>query len=216
MLKAGVDEAGRGPCLGPLVICGVTIDEKDEAKLKALGVKDSKLLSKEEREELYPKIMKIVKDYKFIKIFPEEIDARDSKYLSLNDLEAVKAAEIINYLKPEKVIVDCPSPNIPAFKNYLLRLIDNKKIDLIPEHKADFNHVVVGAASVIAKVERDNEIEKIKKELGVEFGSGYPSDPVTKKFLSENWEKYPGLFRKTWETWKVFKEKKNQKGLFDF
>jgi len=215
-LKAGIDEAGRGPVIGPIVIAGVVISEDDEKILLELGVKDSKLLTKEKREELYPKILDIVKKSSVLKVFPEEIDARASVYLNLNDLEAVKCADIINTLKPEKVIVDCPSPNISAYKLTIMKYLDDKKVELIPEHKADFNHVVVAAASVLAKVERDNEIEKLKKEIGIDFGSGYPSDPLTQKFLKENWDKYPGLFRKTWDSWKVLKEKSVQKGLFDF
>lgn len=180
-------------------------------------MKDSKLLTKEKREEMYSEILKIIKDKKIIKVFPEEIDARASVYLNLNDLEAVKCAEIINSLNCDSVIIDCPSPNINAYKNFIKRFVnDGKNVDIIPEHKADFNHIVVAAASILAKVERDREIENLKKDIGLDFGSGYPSDPKTKEFLAENWEKYPGLFRKTWDSWKVLKEKSVQKGLFDF
>lgn len=215
MLKAGVDEAGRGPVLGPLVICGVIIDERDEVKLRELGVKDSKLLTKQSRNELYTNILKIIKAKKVIKIFPDEIDARASVNLNLNELEAVKTAEILNNLKPDYAIVDCPSPNILAFRDYIMRFIEGE-IKILPEHKADLNHMAVAAASIIAKVERDREIEMIEKELNIEIGSGYPSDPKTQKFLEENWNRYPGLFRKTWDSWKVARDKKVQKGLFDF
>lgn len=184
--------------------------------MKALGVKDSKLLTLQKREELYPKVKEIVKEFKVIMIYPDEIDARASVNLNLNDLEAVKSADIINDLKCDSVIVDCPSPNIPAYKAYIKRFIEDENKEIIPEHKADFNHIVVAAASILAKVERDREIEKLKKEIGEDFGSGYPSDPKTQKFLEENWEKYPRIFRKTWDSWKVLKKKKSQKGLFEF
>ncbi|MEA3429683.1 MAG: ribonuclease HII [Nanoarchaeota archaeon] len=213
---AGIDEAGRGPVIGPIVIAGVSIDKNGEAKLKALGVKDSKLLTKQKREELYPKVKEIVKDFKVIMVGAEEVDARESINLNLNDLEAVKCAEIINHLKCDAVIVDCPSPNIPAYKGYISQFVEDKKKEIIPEHKADMNHIVVGAASILAKVDRDREIERLKEEVGIDFGSGYPSDPKTKKFLAENWDKYPGLFRKTWSSWKRIKEGKAQKGLFEF
>ena len=101
MLKAGIDEAGRGPVIGPIVICGLAIEDSDEEKLKSLGVKDSKLLTKEIRIKLYPEILKIAKNIRIVKIFPEEIDARASVNLNLNDLEAVKSAEIINFLQPK-------------------------------------------------------------------------------------------------------------------
>ncbi|MBW3004102.1 ribonuclease HII [Candidatus Woesearchaeota archaeon] len=220
MLKAGIDEAGRGPVIGPIVIAGVVIDDSDEVRLKKMGVKDSKLLTKEKREFLYNEILKIIKDKKIIKVFPEEIDARASVNLNLNELEAVKSAEIVNGLNgefnPDSVIVDCPSPNIAAYRDFISRYVNDEKIKIIPEHKADYNHVVVAAASILAKVERDRDIENLKEQIGVDFGSGYPSDPKTQKFLEENWEKYPGLFRKTWDSWKVLNEKKCQKGLFDF
>ncbi|MBA3064300.1 ribonuclease HII, partial [Candidatus Woesearchaeota archaeon] len=102
-LILGIDEAGRGPVIGPLVIAGVSIDEKGIDKIKKLGVKDSKLLSPKQREELFDKIINTVKEYKAIIIQPEEIDsALRSESLNLNWLEAIKSAEIINFLKPEK------------------------------------------------------------------------------------------------------------------
>ena len=66
-LICGIDEAGRGPVIGPLVICGVLISEKDLPKLKALDPKDSKLLTPKKRSELEKKIKRVVKDYKIIK-----------------------------------------------------------------------------------------------------------------------------------------------------
>ena len=94
-----------GPVIGPMVMAGVLIEEKDLPKLKSLGVKDSKLLTKEKREELFKKIIKTVKKYKIIIIPPKEIDnALESDHLNLNWLEAHKSAEIINRLKPNKAI----------------------------------------------------------------------------------------------------------------
>src|SRR3989338_9160258 len=112
VLICGIDDAGRGPVIGPMIMAGVLIEDIDLDKLKTIGVKDSKLLSQTRREELFKEIIKIVKDYKIIKIYPEEIDkALFSNTSNLNNLEGEKMAEIINYLRPEKVIVDCPSTN---------------------------------------------------------------------------------------------------------
>ena len=134
----------------------------------------------------------------------------------MNDIEAIKSAQIINELKPDKVIIDCPSPNLKAWKNYVLELLNDKKIELIVEHKADSNHIPCAAASILSKVTRDNEIEKIKKKIGIDFGSGYPSDPITKKFLKENIDKFPEIFRKSWSTYSDQKGTKLQKSLGDF
>ncbi len=216
-LILGIDEAGRGPVIGPLVITGISIDEKDIDKLKRLGVKDSKLLSPRQREEMFDKIINAAKGYKTIIIQPEEIDsALKSESLNLNWLEAIKSAEIINFLKPEKAIVDCPSNNIPAYTNFLKKYLKNIKTELVVEHKADFKYAVVSAASIIAKVTRDNEIKEIQKKIKEPIGSGYPSDPVTVDFLKKNYDNYPEIFRKEWASWKNINKKKKQKSLKDF
>ena len=202
VLLCGIDEAGRGPVIGPLVICGVLIQEEDEPSLKSIGVKDSKLITPEKRSEIYEILKEKVK-YKLLIISPQEIDeALQSNEINLNWLEAIKSVEIINFLKPEKAILDCPSNNIKAYTNYLKARVEDKSIELISEHKADFNHLIVGAASILAKVTRDREIERLKKKIGIDFGSGYPSDPVTRDFLIKNYKKYPEIFRKEWASYK--------------
>ena len=217
-LICGIDEAGRGPVIGPMVIAGVLIEQEDEEKLRNIEVKDSKLLTKQQRNSLYKKIIKIAKKYKILITGTEEIDraVRGKGGLNLNWLEANKSAEIINSLKPEKAIIDCPSNNIQKYKDYLSKKIKSKKTELILEHKADLNHPVVAAASILAKVTRDNEIEKIKQNIKIDFGSGYPSDPRTQEFLKNNYNKYPKIFRKSWSSYTTLENKKNQKKLFDF
>ncbi|MEA2036665.1 MAG: ribonuclease HII [Nanoarchaeota archaeon] len=214
-LICGIDEAGRGPVIGSMVMAGVLIDKKDSPKLKALGVKDSKLLTKEQREALFDKIVKTVKQYKIIIVPPKEIDeALESEELNLNWLEAHKSADIINYLKPDKAILDCPSINIEKYQSYVENLLKNK-VKLIVEHKADVNYIESGAASILAKVTRDKEMEKIQKKYG-NTGPGYPSNEITQNFLKENWNKYPEIFRQTWSSYKKHKEAKNQSRLGDF
>ena len=215
-LICGIDEAGRGPVIGPLVICGVLISEKDLPKLKALDPKDSKLLTPKKRSELEKKIKQVVKDYKIIKVSPKEIDsAVESKTLNLNWLEAIKCAEIINSLKPNTVFLDCPSNNINAFSDYLKNYLDNKKISLTCAHKADQKYIIVSAASIIAKTTRDSEIEKIKEKIGIDFNSGYPSDEKTQEFLKKYHNKFPDIFRKSWASYKNIKKAK-QKSLAEF
>jgi len=214
-LVCGIDESGRGPVIGPMVMAGITIEESNIPKLKSLGVKDSKLLTKKKREYLFNKIKKTVKSYKIIIVPPKEIDnALESDDLNLNWLEAHKSAEIINKLKPEKAILDCPSNNTKAYKSYVKALLKNKT-ELIVEHKADINYIESGAASILAKVTRDREMEKIQKKYG-NTGPGYPSNETTQKFLKENWEKHPEIFRKTWASYKKHKQTKHQKTLDSF
>lgn len=208
----GTDEAGRGPLLGPLVMVGLIIEEKNLHKLEELKVKDSKLLTPRQREHLFDKILKVVKDKAITIISPKEIDeAVSSETINLNWLEAIKTAEMINKLKPDKVILDCPSPNTNAYADYVRKHLKNKDIEILAEHKADVKYPIVSASSIIAKVTRDREIEKIKKEIGIDFGSGYPADPVTQKFLKENYNNYPNIFRKTWSSFKRLGKKKDKK-----
>src|SRR3989344_2198887 len=213
---AGIEDAGRGPIIGPMVLAGVSIEEDKITELKEMKVKDSKLLTPKKRQELYSKIIAVAKDYKIIIVEPKEIDeALESDSLNLNWLEAIKFAQIINYLKPDKAIVDCPSPNIKAYKEYLMVYLKDKNIDLICEHKADVNYPIVSAASILAKVTRDREVEKLKKKYG-NIGSGYMADPITKKFFDENFEKHPEIFRKTWMPYKNNVKNKSQKKLGEF
>jgi len=167
----GIDEAGRGPIIASMYLVGVLGDETVEEKFKQMGVKDSKLLTHKKRCLLEGKIKDLALKVKIIQVKPEEIDmAVDGGKLNLNWLEAHKQAEIINELKPDKVIIDCPSPNIKKFKEYLLNLIEDKRVELVVEHKADKNYFIVGAASIIAKCEREKEVAELKKKYG-DFGS---------------------------------------------
>jgi ribonuclease HII len=117
---------------------------------------------------------------------------------------------------PDKAVLDCPSPNIRAYKEYVKKQLDDKKIKIIAEHKADVKYPVVSAASILAKVTRDREIEKLKKKIGMNFGSGYPSDAITKGFLKKHYKDFPDIFRKTWASYKKVAGDKKQKNLGEF
>jgi ribonuclease HII len=209
----GIDEAGRGPVIGPMVIAACTIKEEDEPKLAMIGVKDSKLLSPKERARLYDEVIRAVQKYKIRIIAPKEIDnALSDKKSNLNFLEANTSAELITSLKPTTATLDCPSINTSAYKEYVQERIKSKT-EIIAEHKADLNHPIVSAASILAKVTRDREIQKLTDEIGVNFGSGYPSDPLTVEFLEKNYEKHEQIFRKTWQSYKNIINKKAQTNL---
>lgn len=212
----GVEEAGRGPVIGPMVMAGVNIDKDDEHLFVEMGVKDSKLLTPQRREALFDKIKQTATKYHIIILSAAEVDnSLLDPNMNLNWLEAVTSAKIIDKLSPDTAILDCPSTNIPAYTEYVRNKLTHK-VKLISEHKADVNYPVVGAASILAKVTRDREIKKIKDKIRIDFGSGYPADPRTVKFLNENYEKHKEIFRKTWSSYKKVVAKKNQKGLHDF
>ncbi len=201
-----------------MIIVGVIIEEDKIDLLRELGVKDSKLILPQKRFRLFKKIIQIVKGYKIITIQPSEIDSaleKDSG-MNLNWLEALKTVEILNSLKPDSAFIDCPSPNTNAYKSYIRERLNNKNMELIVEPKADVHYLPTSAASIIAKVERDKEVKKIEKMTGMSVGSGYVSNPVCQKFLKENWDKYPEIFRKSWISWKNHANAKKQKQISDF
>jgi len=210
MQVAGIDDAGRGAVIGPLVIAGVLVDEKDLPKLREMGAKDSKLLSPHRREFLAGEIRKIVKKHAVLKLQPNEIDVvvlSGRKLHKLNYLEAQTMARVIEELKPEKVYVDASDVLEERFKQHILECLPFK-VDIVSEHKADRNYVVVSAASIIAKVERDREVSLLSEVYG-NFGSGYPSDPRTMSFLEElmkDTSEYPDFIRKSWKPAKKVKD----------
>ena len=216
----GIDEAGRGPVLGPLVMVAIAVLEEDLKKLEWLGVKDSKLLSSERREELFEPLRELVHDFRVEVIEPDAIDlSLTEQNTNLNWLEADTAARMISELAPHTAIVDCPSPNIAANRNYLFGKLDvevQKKISLQVEHKADTRHFVVGAASIVAKVIRDRTIAHLQREVGVDFGSGYMTDPKTKEFLEKYHGKHAYLFRKQWQSYKDALARKEQRRLGEY
>lgn len=197
MQICGVDDAGRGSLLGPLVIAGISINKKQIRKLSALGVKDSKKLNPKTREDLYRKIISLVDSYHVKKIPPKSID-KSVKKNDLNHLEAKYMAKVIMKLNADTSYVDSCDVNPQRFGKEISKLSNNKKIRSY--HHADSRFLVVSAASIIAKVARDRAIEKIRKNNDV--GSGYPSDPKTITFVKQYYEAQkimPIFVRKSWK-----------------
>ncbi len=226
MKLIGIDDAGRGPIIGPMFLAGVLINKEDEKVLKDLGARDSKLIQHRERIKIAAEIKSVILSFNIQESSPKEIDLA-VETINLNTLEAKKAAQIINELNIKnekiKVIVDCPSVNTEAWKKTMIKFITHpENLDISCEHKADFNYPVVSAASIIAKVAREEAVERIKAQYG-NTGSGYPSDPYTKDFLEKHKEtlKNSDIIRKSWATWKnligepiVKKKSASQKNLF--
>ena len=197
MQICGIDDAGRGPMLGPLVIAGISLQKKNIKKLSALGVKDSKKLTPKLREQLYKKIIEIVDDYYIVKISPRSIDTSVKKHC-LNGLEAKYMAKVVSKLNPDISYVDSCDVNPTRFGKEISKLSDNHKIKSF--HRADSRFVVVSAASILAKVTRDKAIMKLRKEY--DLGSGYPSDSVTVKFVTKYYKQnneMPKFVRKSWK-----------------
>ena len=195
-------------------MCGYLIDKKKLPELKKLGVKDSKMLSAEKRKSLIPKLKKICDDFVVLSIKAEEIDKRRTK-TNLNKLEIERMQEMIRMFEPDKVIIDCPEVNT---KKFCSKVCNGFKGSIIAENFADKNHLEVAAASVMAKVHRDDEIKKLHKRYGF-FGTGYPSDERTIKFLKD-WIKmnkeFPVFVRRSWITAQLIKEEKEQSRILKF
>jgi ribonuclease HII len=202
MLVCGIDDAGRGPVIGPLVIAGVLVDDKELHKLVGLGVKDSKLLSPARRGQLAPEIVRIASNYHVVRLSPAEIDGvveTGSKLHRLNRLEAHAMAEVITCLRPDIAYVDASDVLPRRYAEHIAEKVPFK-VKIVSEHKADRTYPVVSAASIIAKVERDKAIAELTKVYG-NLGSGYLSDSRTIVFL-ENWMRthgsYPEFVRRSW------------------
>jgi len=212
----GIDEAGRGPVIGPLVMCGYMIDEGNLPELKKLGVKDSKLLTAKKRSSMLARLMELSDDMVILKIPAKEID-KTRTISNLNKMEIERMQHIINLLNPDVAKIDALESNTKKFHAKVACKID-KRIKLVTENFADKNHIEVGAASIVAKVHRDDEIEKLHEKYGF-FGTGYPSDPRTIRFL-KNWieknKEFPDFVRSSWITAQCIKGEKEQTDLKGF
>ena len=194
-----MDEAGRGSVLGPLVIAGVVVPEKMEKVLERMGVKDSKRLAPHRRTILSRKLKKMF-DYEIVVITAREIDEMRAEGINLNEIEKNAMESILLKMNPEKAIVDAVDVKAERFQENLRR---DTGINVIAEHKADDKYIEVSAASIIAKAERDERIAEINKEFikSGGIGSGYPSDPKTKEFLTNyTYDEMPDFVRRSWAT----------------
>lgn len=211
----GIDEAGRGPVIGPLILCGVCFEESQLTSLKKIGVRDSKKLSPKRRKELAKTIKDNCLSFEIIKVSAKEIDRRETDKITLNRLEELKMADIINKLKPDVVYIDAADVNEERFGKSIERLLNYRPNKIVSKHRADDIFPIVSAASIIAKDTRDDIIDKFKQKYG-DIGSGYPSDKRTTDFL-RNWIKknknFPPFVRISWETTKKIldQEIKNKK-----
>ena len=203
ILVGGVDEAGRGSIVGPLVVAGIGIRESKITLLYKMGIKDSKALNPKARARLFGEILNVIDSFCIHKIDPIEVD--DSVSLrGLNRLEAKVMANVINTIGSDEVYVDCCDVNPQRYREYMeCHLTCKPKLHSM--HHADAINIVVSAASIIAKITRDEEIQHIRSKYG-SIGSGYPSDEHTMRFIRDWVAKNgsaPEFTRKSWKPLRI-------------
>lgn len=197
MKVAGVDEAGRGSMVGPMVVAGVLLDERKAHMLSDMGVRDSKKLSPKSRARLYRMITSLADGYQIVRVPARSVDASVRRH-GLNRLEAKYMARILSGLGQHPSYVDSCDVNPDRFGREISRLSGVR--DVRSYHRADNRFVVVSAASILAKVSRDRAVRDLAR--GRPLGSGYPSDKTTVRFVREYYAQHrdlPAFVRKSWK-----------------
>ena len=186
--------------MGPMVICGVVCFRDSQARLSEIGVRDSKQLTRSKRERLSVAIKQVVCDFQILEVHPPEIDREN-----LNTIGVEKIAGMIKKFMPDRVYIDVPARGrgIERYCEKIIARTGNPGTEIIGENEADRKFPVVSAASILAKVHRDNVIDRAKEKCG-DFGSGYPSDTKTIVFLEKYFADYgklpEGIVRMKWRT----------------
>ncbi len=194
----GLDEAGRGCVIGPLVVAGVLIYAGHHRRLLELGVRDSKRLTRAQRDRLAAQIEQLAHRIVTVEIEPSALED------NLTEVELGAMGQIIRESKAEQVYLDLPVGPLARerFMQALRESVGTRRFELVAENKADAKYPVVSAASIIAKVYRDRAIERLRQEYG-DFGWGYPAEPKTRAFLKEFYERtgrFPECARRKWRT----------------
>tara|TARA_B100001250_G_C19737930_1_gene761669 strand:- start:212 stop:949 length:738 start_codon:yes stop_codon:yes gene_type:complete len=192
--QVGVDEAGRGPAIGPLVVCALSVPENDRRILRGIGVGDSKTFSKKRREDIHREIIANVESRGWrvglIYCNAEKID-QWMETGTLNSLEVGLFVDAILQVTEGTskctIFLDACDVNAERFGTNISSQLGEKGsgFKIVSEHKMDSTEVVAGAASIIAKVNRDWAMKKLSSDTGIDLGSGYPSDPKTKLAIKE-------------------------------
>jgi len=209
----GLDEAGRGSLVGPLVVGGFWMEDDRIDKLVALGAKDSKALTPAARERVFAGLDAIGTQTHVV-LSPRTIDGAVRRG-RLNDLEAEAFARLVRELTPEVAILDACDPNERRFGSRVARLAGTST-RVIARHHADRDFPIVGAASVVAKVRRDRAVARLRAELGDDLGSGYPSDPRTIRFVRAalaGGNSVPVWVRSSWSTMQRVKPRRPTRTL---
>lgn len=219
-IVGGVDEAGRGAVIGPMVVAGVSFREKDMRVLEKIGVRDSKQLSRKERAAKYGRLVELARSICICVVQSAEIDDNVS-FKRLNHLEALSMAQVIDNINADTIFVDCCDVNQEKFRANILSHVRRRlriasgKMEVFSFHHADSLHLAVSAASIVAKIFREEEIGNIRK-IHREIGSGYPSDKQTARFL-KSWIDVAGVpppfARCSWQPVKKLLWERQQRNL---
>lgn len=203
---AGMDEAGRGPAIGPIVFGIVLVTKEQELKLRENGIKDSKALTSQKREQYAKEIRSIASFFDTLQLSANQIDTKRNEGINLNRIEVNAFRELLKPYahKINELQLDAADVNERRFGTNFEDMINGK---IISKHKGDSLFISVGAASILAKVERDQSVKKLQLEMNQfdpslpTFGSGYPTDakPFLKAYVSK-YKKLPDIARKTWKT----------------
>jgi ribonuclease HII len=197
---AGIDEAGRGPVIGPMVIAGVLVDEGRVHELLKAGVKDSKKLAPKKREALLGPIMEIVMKH-HVEVIPANAIDLTRPIKNLNWIEAGAMARIVDALRPDLAQIGSADVLPSRFKRMVIEEMGHDQaIECV--HHAEDMYPAVAAASIVAKTTRDRLVASLREEYG-DFGSGYPSDQKSRNFISEyiaSGKQLPPIVRKSWKT----------------
>ena len=212
-MLCGVDEAGKGAVLGPMVVAAAGVS--DVAHLDSITIRDSKILTRRKREELFSRLTEMCL-YHVVYVFPCEIDA-SRPLISMNLIVARAHAACVAALNPGTAYLDACDVNAARYADTVQSLLPYP-CTLVSEHRADATYPIVGAASIIAKVLRDRVIADLALEYG-DIGSGYPSDKKTIRFLTDYIREHgssPSCARSSWKTVASLLEKETQSSIFEF
>jgi ribonuclease HII len=203
----GVDEAGRGSILGPMVVAGIGIRKSQISRLYKLDVRDSKLLTPKKRAQVFSDIMSLADSMSVFIVSCGQIDL-NVFFNRLNRLEAQTMALVVNNIRANTVYIDSCDINPERYKQCIASYLDDSRAAttmIYSLHHADRLNIVVSAASIIAKIIRDNEILQIRKNYP-NIGSGYPSDKKTMRFIKKWVSRYqsaPKFARKSWKPLRI-------------
>lgn len=195
-MQVGVDEAGKGPVLGSMFAAAVRADPSQLPD----GIADSKQLTPARRETLASQIRASADEVAVGEITVREIDEPETDMNSLTVRAQARALQGVD-CNEATIITDAGDTNAGRFGQRLARQVAGS-LDITAEHGADDEYTIVGAASIIAKVKRDAHVEGLAERFG-DIGSGYPSDPSTRRFLADYVDQHgelPPCARTSWQT----------------
>ncbi|MHC1575056.1 MAG: ribonuclease HII [Candidatus Methanogasteraceae archaeon] len=200
MKIVGIDEAGKGPVIGPMCVAGALIEEDRIHLIDGLGLKDSKKLTPKRREFFDGEIKKIVDSWFVLEVSAHQIDELRT-VMTMNEIMVNAFARVLENLEPDHAFLDAADVNEARFGRNVQGSCKHH-LTVTARHKADATYPIVAAASIIAKVQRDRAVKTLGREVG-DFGSGYPSDPKTIRFMREWFQEhksFPEWVRHSWKT----------------